>query len=210
MMSRALALLTGVVLVSACSAAGVPARWSGHEPGHKPGRDLRVQPGSAGVPGIIRASVASSGPRPGLVYLAPGTRVSGASIGVRTAGAGRVLYGLADQGAMMGTVWPAISTDAGRHWRIDGPLFSYAGADGAAATDAIGARGASMAWAWGGGGNLVKVTTDSGRQWWLADFPAGVSSVRWQAGHLTVWALRPGSGVSRYVSPDNGRTWRLS
>jgi hypothetical protein len=203
MMSRIVALMMVVFLVSACSAGDIPAHAAGHRkppPAAPPAQDM---------PGIIKASVAGSGPAPGLTYVAPGTPVSAADIGTRTAGTGQVIYGLADQGAYLGSVWPVISSDAGRHWRIDGPLFFYAAADGPAATDSIGAHGAGMAWAWGHGGNFVKVTTDGGRHWWFADFPTGVVNVSWQAGHLTAVAFWTGPRVFRYISPDNGRTWRL-
>jgi hypothetical protein len=166
------------------------------------------------MPGTIRAEPMKPGSPPGVVYIAAGTSVRAADIGARAATADHVVFGLADQGTDLGEVWPAISTDAGKHWRIDGPLFSYAGADGAAATDSIGARGGDMAWAWGSwGGNLVKVTTDRGLRWWVADFP-GVDTVTWRDGQLQVRALGNQTATGQfqtflYISPDNGRTWIL-
>jgi len=125
-----------------------------------------------------------------------------------------VIFGLADQGGLLGETYPAISTDSGKHWRIDGPRFDYAAATGPSTTTSIGTRGPEMAWAWGDGGNFVKVTTDGGRLWWSADFPAGVYSVTWRQGHLQVRALGDQTAGGQfptflYISPDNGRTWNL-
>jgi hypothetical protein len=191
-------------LLCGCSTGGVAAHLAGH--GSPPATVAKPK----GMPGIIKASVADSRPVPGRVYFPPGTPVSAADIGTRAAGSGAVVYGLANRRAYMGSVWPVISTDGGLHWQIDGPAFAFAGAAGPSVTDRIGARGAGMAWAWGTAGNFVKVTTDGGKHWYLADFPAGVKSVRWQAGHLTALAYWNGLHVFRYVSPDNGRTWRTS
>lgn len=203
-MSRVLPLAAVAFLISGCWAGSVntqAARRSDPSP-------AAPQPFPA-QPGIIRASVAASRPVPGRLYRPPGTAVIGADIGTRAVGTDRVAYGLANRGAYEGTAWPVISIDAGRHWRIDGPPFYFAGAAGPSVTDSIGAHGADIAWAWGQSGNLVKVTTDRGRHWWVADFPAGLKAVRWEAGHLTAFAFWAGLRVFRYVSPDNGRTWRL-
>jgi hypothetical protein len=55
-------------------------------------------------------------------------------------------------------VYPAISRDAGRTWRVDGPCFYYSAAQGPNVTSAIGARAPGSAYAWGAGGNVVKAT----------------------------------------------------
>jgi hypothetical protein len=166
------------------------------------------------MPGTIRAILLKPGSPPGVVSIPAGTMVSAADIGARSATSDGVVYGLADQGADLGEVWPAISTDSGKRWLIDRPLFFYAAADGAAATDSIGARGGDTAWAWGWGGNFVKVTTDRGRRWWAAGFPAGVDTVTWRDGHLQVRALGKSMANGQfqsflYISLDDGRTWIL-
>jgi hypothetical protein len=195
----------------------VQARTAGAEPGTPTATVPAAQHDSGSatswrMPAVIRAAAlrSPSGPR----ILPPGTPVGAADVGPRAAAVGEVIFGLADHGGLFGQTYPAISTDSGEHWRIDGPLFYYAAAQGASGVDNIGARGRDMAWAWGHGGNFVKVTTDGGRLWWSADFPAGVYSVHWRQGHLQVQAFGPQTADGQfqtflYLSPDNGRTWKL-
>ena len=208
-------LVACVVLSSGCSAGAAPTRVQVRPSALRP-QVLAARQSAAAeyMPGRIRAILLKSGSPPGVVSIPAGTTVSAADIGARAATSDGVVYGLADQGTDLGEVWPAISTDSGKRWRIDGPLFFYAAADGAAGTDSIGARGGDMAWAWGWGGNFVKVTTDRGRRWWAADFPTGVDTVIWRDGQLQVRALGYPTANGQfqsflYTSPDDGRTWIL-
>jgi hypothetical protein len=124
--------------------------------------------------------------------------------------------GLADNGTVMGFAYPALSRDGGRSWRIDGPQFYHAGADGPGATSRLLASGTTTLVAWGPTGNLVKVTSDLGRHWFQALFPGGVHSVHSAGTTLVVRAL--GFQLPRgsetgpfatwtYRSTDGGRHW---
>ena len=211
-------LVACVVLGSGCSAGAAATRAqvrpSAHPPHVLAARQSAAESSLQYMPTTIRAILLKPGSPPGVVSVPAGTTVSAADIGARAATSDGVVYGLADQGTDFGEVWPAISTDSGKRWRIDGPLFYYAAADAPNATDSIGARGGDMAWAWGWGGNFVKVTTDRGRHWWAADFPAGVDTVTWRDGQLQVRALGISTANGQfqsflYISPDGGRTWIL-
>jgi hypothetical protein len=115
-----------------------------------------------------------------------------------------------------GSIWPAISTDRGRTWRIDGPLFVYPAEQGADTTSAMGTLSANMAYAWGELGNYVKITYDSGQQWWIANIPGqGVYSVSRDGLTLRARTLGPQTVTGKsetllYISSDQGRTWTLN
>ena len=126
-----------------------------------------------------------------------------------------VLFGLAVYPPNLGSAtYPALSTDGGDTWRIDGPVFWIAGADAPAVTSSVGALGLHGAYFWGQGGNAVKVTTDEGQHWRLTGFGAGVYKV--SAAHGTLRTIALGNEVSctgfqafLYVSTNSGRTWKL-
>jgi hypothetical protein len=217
--SRLLLLVIGAVLVSGCGAGQMtrqpPAARAGpgtpiaSAPAGHPRRDSAP---SLRMPATIEAASLRSTTGPGI--LQPGAPVDAADIGPRAAATHDVIFGLADRRTLFGESYPAISTDAGKDWRIDGPRFWYAAADGAATTISVGARAPDMAYAWGNGGNFVKVTTDGGRRWWSADFLAGVDSAGWRDGDLQVRALGHQTADGQfetflYVSRDDGRTWNL-
>jgi hypothetical protein len=131
------------------------------------------------------------------------------------ANGGGVLFGLAvNPPDVASATYPALSTDGGTAWRIDGPVFWVAGADAPAVTSSVGALGPHGAYFWGQGGSLVKVTTDEGLHWWLTGFAAGVYKV--SASHGTLRTIALGNQVSctdfqafLYVSTNSGRTWKL-
>jgi hypothetical protein len=192
-------LISGASGVSGCSAGAVSARANG----------AAAKPP---VPGLIRATLLAPPAGPGI--LPPGTSVRAADVGPRAASARGVIFGLADQSDLFGMSYPVVSTDSGAEWRIDGPRFSYPAAQGPSVTDSIGAWGRDIAWAWGHGGNFVKVTADGGRSWWSADFPFGVYGTSWRQGRLQARVLGPQIAGGEfetflYVSPDSGRTWQL-
>jgi photosystem II stability/assembly factor-like uncharacterized protein len=116
-----------------------------------------------------------------------------------------VHFALADRGSMFGVVYPAISTDGGRTWSVDGPCFYYAAAQGANAVSTIEARAPNWAYAWGYGGSYVKSTRDGGAHWFAADFPSSIVQVTTKGDSLVVKLYRT---PSRYVSHDYGLTWR--
>jgi len=126
----------------------------------------------------------------------------------------RVHFGLAVYRGLMGATYPAISTDGGAIWRIDGPRFYVAAAQAPNVTSSVGALGPHGAYFWGQGGNFVKITTDEGVHWWTTGFAAGVYKVSAARGTLRTIAL--GNQVQGgafqaflYVSTDSGRTWNF-
>jgi len=125
---------------------------------------------------------------------------------------GDIAFGLAVYRGFQGATYPAISTDGGAIWRIDGPRFYVAAAQAANATSNVGALGTSGAYFWGQGGNFVKITTDEGTHWWITGFAAGVFKVSVTHGTLRTIAL--GNQLQDgdfqaflYVSTNSGSTW---
>lgn len=144
--------------------------------------------------------------------LKPGTPITAAEIGQHASLGGNAIAGLADRGALFGSVYPALSTDGGSHWAIDGPRFYVAAANGPNVTDHIEAMNANTVIAWGHGGNFVKTTSDRGKHWYAANFPVGVEDAGTFNGHLTVRALGDPNAhgrfpTRRYNSSNDGRTW---
>jgi hypothetical protein len=143
-----------------------------------------------------------------------GVLVPEADIVAAAANGDGILFGLTLYRDLMEATYPAISTDGGTSWRIDGPLFWVAAADAPNVTSNVGALGSQGAYYWGQGGNFVRVTTDEGHHWSLASFDAGVYKVSASHGILRTVAL--GNQVSctdfqafLYVSTNSGRTWNL-
>ena len=143
-----------------------------------------------------------------------GVLVPKAGIVATAADSNRVLFGLAVYRDLMSATYPAISTDGGAIWRIDGPRFYVAAAQAPNVTSSVGALGPHGAYFWGQGGNVVKITTDEGVHWWITGFAAGVYKVSATRGILSTVAL--GNQVQGgafqaflYVSTNSGRTWNL-
>jgi hypothetical protein len=169
-----------------------------------------------GMPSTIKAR-----PYPvtkGKGILPPGTPLPVADIHRRASATREVIFALAtvsSQDGSVGTGYPAISTDAGRSWRIDGPASSGGPAAGASAVSDVGAMSPETAYTWGAFGNFVEVTMDAGRHWWVSAFGAGVCSVTRHDGLLQARAfgLQPGPGGTTetflYVSRNRGLTWTL-
>lgn len=131
-----------------------------------------------------------------------------------TADSSRLHFGLAVYRNLMSATYPAISTDSGAIWRIDGPRFYVAAAQAPNATSSVGALGPRGAYFWGQSGNFVKVTTDEGVHWWVTGFAAGVYKVSRTRGILRTVALGnqlPGGSFQAflYVSANSGMTWNL-
>jgi len=85
-------------------------------------------------------------------------------------------FGLAVYRELMSATYPAISTHGGAIWRIDGPGFYGAAAEGPAITSSVGALGAEGAYFSGRGGEFIHVTTDEGVHWWTTTFVDGVTT----------------------------------
>ena len=145
-------------------------------------------------------------------YQAVGVLVPKTDIVATAADSPRLHFGLAVYRGFQGATYPAISTDGGAIWRIDGPRFYVAAAQAANATSNVGALGTSGAYFWGQGGNFVKITTDEGTHWWITGFAAGVFKVSVTHGTLRTIAL--GNQLQDgdfqaflYVSTNSGSTW---
>lgn len=144
--------------------------------------------------------------------LKPGARIKADEVGHRVSLGRGVIAGLADRGALFGSVYPALSGDRGVRWKIDGPRFASAAADGANTTDHLAALNRTTLMAWGDGGVFVKTTTDRGKHWYEADFTSGVKGAATHGRRLFVRALGEQNSngrfpTRRYVSTDRGRIW---
>jgi hypothetical protein len=143
-----------------------------------------------------------------------GAVVPKADIVATAADSSRLHFGLAVYRDLMSATYPAISNDGGATWRIDGPLFYVAAAQGPNTTSSVGSLGPHGAYFWGQGGNFVKLTTDEGAHWWVSGFAAGVDEVRRTHGILRAVALgnQVQSGAFQaflYESANSGMTWNL-
>ena len=110
--------------------------------------------------------------------------------------------------------YPAISTNGGTTWKVDGPLFHVDALQGATVVASSGVLPPHSAYFWGRGGNLIWITYDEGAHWWTAVFGAGVDDL--SSRHGTLEAVVFGAQVRStalqrflYVSTDSGKTWRV-
>lgn len=148
-------------------------------------------------------------------YLPAGTAVPKADIIVACPASGTVSFGLAFLLHRGGSTYPAISTDGGKNWRVDGPVFHQDAAQGPLAVASIGILGTNAAYFWGSGGNAVRITTDGGLHWQQAWFGAGVKTVSFDRGTMYAVAFGDevdgGSTVQKFLfaSTDSGGTWQL-
>jgi hypothetical protein len=147
--------------------------------------------------------------------LAPGTRVPASQI------IGQRVFTGAKRGVALVSraqaQYPAVTADGGHTWKTDGPALHLDAAQAPLAVTQIGASGRRTVFAWGGGGNVVDVTTDGGRHWRRALWSFGLPQAVFVngEGHLVALVdVAEGSAVHgpvwRYVSRDSGRTWRYS
>ena len=145
----------------------------------------------------------------GLIVILGADRFSGGGSG----GQNRLIdIAIVAAAVVLGTISWYVTT-----WRIDGPRFYVAAADGPDVTSSVGALGPDGAFFWGEGGDVVKITTDGGLRWSATGFGDGVYSVRAAHGTLRTVALgnqvKGGAGGAfgafLYISTDAGRTWKL-
>lgn len=112
--------------------------------------------------------------------------------------------------------YPALSTDGGRIWRIDGPPLHVDAADGVEGVGAVGITGPRTLFAYGS--SVVDVSTDRGHTWWETylgeEVVAVVPSYR---NELVAYVEQSVSNAHfnpavtrQYVSRDGGRIWRYS
>ena len=152
--------------------------------------------------------------RPPFMLSAPGTVVPSSEVfGDRVFLNGREGVALADSGNAQ---YPALSTNGGRVWRIDGPPLHVDAADGAEAVGSVGIADPRTFFAFGS--SVVDVTTDAGRTWWetyLGDDVVAVvpnlhnELVAYVEHSVSNAHLNPAATL-QYVSRDGGRQWRYS
>ena len=127
---------------------------------------------------------------------------------------GLVRFGLASLKVPPGQTYPALSTDSGTTWRVDGPLFHVNAAQAASVVGSTGAIPPRGAYFWGQGGNIIWITYDEGAHWSNLAFAAGVDRVSVNKGTLDAVVLGKevkDGDIQRflYVSTDSGRTWKF-
>jgi hypothetical protein len=111
--------------------------------------------------------------------------------------------------------YPAISTDGGTSWKIDGPLFHVDALQGASVVGSAGVLLPHGSYFWGRGGVIIWITYDEGAHWWKVVFGGGVDAVSARKGTLEAVALgaqvKHATAVERflYTSTDSGKTWRV-
>ncbi|MGO9856991.1 MAG: hypothetical protein ACLPYY_18365 [Acidimicrobiales bacterium] len=208
---RLMALACGAFMVSATVGGGVDAAAGARVESAIAGQDLPAYIEKTVHGRLVPQSTRSSFiPNP----LPVGTVVPRSDMTVTAVDGHGLRFGLATYPTPQDTTYPAISTNGGGSWRIDGPLFHVAAAQGASVITNVGPLGSQGAYFWGRGGNVVWVTTDRGSQWWSTGFSYGVHVVSATHGVLNAAAL--GNQLKGgefetflYVSKDSGRTWTL-
>jgi len=201
----------GVFMLLAVTDGGVDAAASSRQESYFAGQNLPPYLQRTVHGRLVPQSTQSSFiPNP----LPIGTLVPKTAVAVTAVDNHRLRFGLATYPTPPDTTYPAISTDGGSSWRIDGPLFHVAAAQGASVITNVGPLGARGAYFWGRGGNVVWVTTDGGSHWWSTGFSYGVDTVTATHGVLRAAALgdQVKSGEFEtflYVSKDSGRTWKF-
>jgi hypothetical protein len=113
-------------------------------------------------------------------------------------------YGLAFVNSQ---VYPVITTDGGRSWSVDGPIFYIAAADAPAVVSQIGNALPSTVFVWGNAGHVV-VSTDGGDHWWSTNFDGALGVGENASGNelFVVTSIHPSI---TYISSDGGRQWSL-
>ena len=180
------------------------------------------------VAAVVPAAATSAGPIPPRSLTAlrlrpragpgmreqPGTAVSNSSLfSNRVFVNARVGFALANGDNAQ---YPAVSTDGGRQWRIDGPQVHVDAADGPEAVQFVGIAGPRTFFAYGS--STVDVTTNRGRVWWETLLGEQVMAVvPSSAGELVAYVEQSVSSQRlnpavtwQYVSGDGGRHWRYS
>jgi hypothetical protein len=144
--------------------------------------------------------------------LKPGTRVPRRVVDAPAFADSDHGFGLANLSD--GETFPARTTDGGRTWQIDGPVFHVPAADGPAGVSYAGIASPRIYFAYGS--SVVDVTTNSGKSWWQAGLGELVLAVVAQQHQLVAVVQHQTSATSQsltsvswvYVSRDGGRHWR--
>jgi hypothetical protein len=112
--------------------------------------------------------------------------------------------------------YPAVSTDGGRLWKIDGPQVHINAADGAEGVGFVGVTGPRTFFAYGS--SAVDVTTDGGRVWWETLLGEQVMAVVPNDFHNELVAYVDQSVSTQHLNPAmtwqyvsrDGRHWRYT
>jgi hypothetical protein len=143
-----------------------------------------------------------------------GTSVPAQDVAASTSDKAQLRFGLATFPASSQT-YPAISTDAGATWKIDGPLFHVDALQGASIVGSSGVLPPRGAYFWGRGGDIIWISHDEGAHWWKVVFDGGVDDVTLKKGVLEAVALggqvEHATALQRflYSSSDSGKTWKV-
>jgi hypothetical protein len=172
------------------------------------------EPSATASPQCLRAASRLPRRRASFGLSAPGTVArSSAVFGVRVFLNAKEGVALADGN---NAEYPALSTDGGQVWRIDGPPLHVDAADGAEAVGSVGIAGPRTFFAYGS--SVVDVTTDRGRTWWETYLGENVVVVVPSNGNeLLAYVeqsvnhqhLNP-AATWQYISRDGGRHWHYS
>jgi len=163
-------------------------------------------------PETLQATLLSEEPVPDLQPV--GTPVPAANVTAKTIVSPNASFGLATFASLNEATYPALSTDGGTSWHVDGPEFYVAAAQGPAVVSSVGALPPDGAYMWGQGGNVVRITTDGGTQWWATGFAGGVYSVTASSGTIDTVALGTqladgAFSAYLYASTDYGHSWQF-
>jgi hypothetical protein len=105
----------------------------------------------------------STGARP----LPVRTRLASSTLGARVFADTRHGFALATTVRLGGQTYPAATTDGGRTWRVNGPIFHIPAAQAALGVGQPGLAGPHAFFTWSGGENsVIDMTVDGGHQWW--------------------------------------------
>ncbi len=144
--------------------------------------------------------------------LKPGTRVPRRVVDAPAFADSDHGFGLAN--LINGETFPARTTNGGRTWQIDGPVFHVPAADGPAGVSYTGIASPRTYFAYGS--SVVDVTTNGGKSWWQAGLGELVLAVVAQQHELVAVVQQQTSAASQsltsvswvYVSRDGGQHWR--
>ena len=203
----------GVAILAAALMASGVALASG-----QPSRAAESRSAASALPTWLHKTVDAN------AYVAPaspfvpsiepaGTVVPGHDVTASVSDNRKLKFGLATFPSSTQT-YPAISTNGGTAWKVDGPLFHVDAVQGASVVASSGVLPPHGAYFWGRGGNLIWTTYDDGAHWWKAVFGAGVDNLSLRNGALEAvvfGAQIRATALQRflYVSTDSGKTWRV-
>ena len=142
-----------------------------------------------------------------------GTTVPDHDVTATVSDNGKLKFGLVTFPSSTQT-YPAISTNGGMTWRVDGPLFHVDAMQGASVVASSGVLRPHGSYFWGRGGNLIWTTHDEGAHWWTSAFGAGVDDLSTRNGTLeaVVFGAQARAGALQrflYVSTNSGKTWKF-